>query len=136
MPESTVAAIITNTSDGIVKVLLARRAHDPFKDQWCIPGGHIEKYESTRNAIIREVKEETGLNFNPQFFGSFDEILPNENIHAVVSVYIGEGVGKVVPQPSEVKEIQWLTLAEALSMPLAFAHHQILETYVSGLTQL
>jgi 8-oxo-dGTP diphosphatase len=96
MPEATVAAIITKTSDGIVKVLLTLRANNSFKDQWCIPGGHIEKYESARNAIIRDVNEETGLNFNAQFFGSFDEILPNENIHAVVSVYTGEGAGEIV----------------------------------------
>jgi 8-oxo-dGTP diphosphatase len=131
MPEATVAAIITNTSEGVIRVLLTRRAHDPFKNYWCIPGGHIEKFESSRNAIIREVKEETGLDFNAQFFGSFDEIIPDKNIHAVVSVYIGEVDGKIEPQPDEVTEIQLFTLAEALEMPLAFDHYRILETYAA-----
>ncbi len=134
MPEATVAAIIMDTREGTVKILLARRAHDPFKGQWCLPSGHIEKYETVRDAIFREVKEETGLNFTADFFGSFDEILPDKNIHAVVSVYRGEGIGEIKPQPSEVDEIQWFTLDEALSLLLAFAHHHILEVYKSSLT--
>ena len=90
-------------------------------------GGHIEKFETARDAIVREVKEETGLSFKAHFFGSFDEIIPEQSIHAVVSVYRGVGTGKIEPQLSEIEEIQWFTLAEALSMPLAFAHHHILE---------
>jgi len=135
MPEATVAAIITNTRESNEKILLTRRGHDPFKGHWCLPGGHIDEYETARDAIVREVKEETGLNFKAHFFGSFDEIIPEQNIHAVVSVYRGEGTGKLEPQPSEIEEIQWFTLTEALSMPLAFAHHHILEAYISNLAQ-
>jgi 8-oxo-dGTP diphosphatase len=135
MPEATVAAIITNTHQGIVKLLLTRRANNPFRGEWCLPGGHIDGYETARDAAVREVREETGLDFKAHFFGSFDEIIPNQDIHAVVSVFTGEGTGVIEPQPGEIQEIQWFSLAEALSMPLAFAHHHILEAYVSGLTQ-
>ena len=40
------------------EVLLARRMYDPNKGEWSVPGGHVEKNESTVNAAIREIKEE------------------------------------------------------------------------------
>ena len=39
------------------EVLLARRMYDPNKGEWSVPGGHVEKNESTVNAAIREIKE-------------------------------------------------------------------------------
>lgn len=42
-------------------VLLVRRAHAPRKGQWSIPGGMQELGETVRQAGIREVFEETGL---------------------------------------------------------------------------
>jgi 8-oxo-dGTP diphosphatase len=78
---------------------------------------------------VREVKEETGLDFEPQFLGSFDEIIPEHGWHAVVSAYVGEGHGEVLPQPEEVLETQWLALQDALALPLAFKHNEIVEAY-------
>src|SRR5579884_3944024 len=43
------------------KVLLVRRANPPLQGEWSIPGGLVETGESTRDAIIREVLEETAL---------------------------------------------------------------------------
>src|SRR5687767_1241137 len=40
------------------KILLARRLDDGY---WVIPGGKLEKGENSRQAVIREIKEETGL---------------------------------------------------------------------------
>jgi 8-oxo-dGTP diphosphatase len=37
------------------------RGHDPGKGLWSIPGGRIEPGESDEQAVVREVREETGL---------------------------------------------------------------------------
>lgn len=43
------------------KVLLTRRAHTPWKDGWCAPGGFCEVGEHPIETVERETLEETGL---------------------------------------------------------------------------
>jgi len=43
------------------RLLLILRGHEPGKGLWSIPGGRIEPGETDQQAVIREVREETGL---------------------------------------------------------------------------
>ena len=43
------------------RLLLIRRGHDPARGLWSLPGGRVEAGESPRQAVEREVREETGL---------------------------------------------------------------------------
>jgi 8-oxo-dGTP diphosphatase len=43
------------------KIVMIRRATTPFVGKWSLPGGHLELGEKLKDAIIREVKEETNL---------------------------------------------------------------------------
>ena len=133
MPEATVAGIVTTITNGQLQILLTRRAFGVYKNYWCLPGGHIDPYEKARDAVIREVKEETGLDLTCEFFGIFDEIIPEKTIHAVVCVFTGEGTGQLIIQPGEVSEIGWYPPEEALALPLAFDHLSIIKAYTAGL---
>jgi 8-oxo-dGTP diphosphatase len=126
-PQATVAAIITRFESGEEKILLTKRRVEPFKGYWCLPGGHIDAFEPALHAVIREVKEETGLDFTCHFHAAFDEIIPEMDIHAVVLVYIGQGSGQLVKENPEVVNARWFGADEALHLPLAFQHHKILE---------
>lgn len=53
-----VGAVITN-SDG--QVLLVLRGHEPAMGRWSLPGGRVEAAEAPTAALVREVREETGL---------------------------------------------------------------------------
>ncbi|MCP4542533.1 MAG: NUDIX hydrolase [Chloroflexi bacterium] len=131
MPKTTVAAIVTTERDEGGRVLLIRRKKAPFKGQWCLPGGHIEQDERVQEAVVREVKEETGLNYPARFFGYFDEIIPQLGIHAVVIVFEGTGRGDLCAKKDEVEEIGWFSHDDARSLPLAFMHNEILDAYTS-----
>ncbi len=129
--KTTVGAIITRQEEGVEKLLLTRRAIEPFRDCLCLPGGHIDCSETARDAIIREVKEEVGLDFVPQFFKYVDEIIPEYDWHAVVLVFTGTATGTLQAEPAEVSEVCWLSPAEALALPLAFRHHDIIAAYAN-----
>ncbi|WP_339735133.1 NUDIX hydrolase [uncultured Sunxiuqinia sp.] len=58
-PAVTTDAIILKKETA--EILLIRRAKDPFKDRWALPGGFIEMDEVLEIACKRELKEETGL---------------------------------------------------------------------------
>jgi 8-oxo-dGTP diphosphatase len=53
-----VGAVIT---DDAGRLLLILRGHEPDKGLWSIPGGRIEPGETDAQAVVREIREETGL---------------------------------------------------------------------------
>jgi len=127
-PRATVGAIIVREG----KILLQLRNHRPFEGFWGFPGGHIEEGETAKEAVVREIKEETGLDFTPEFLLCSDEICPEEDWHALVAVFTGKASGKERPDPKEVKELKWVPVKEALKMKLAFRHNEVLERYIGG----
>jgi 8-oxo-dGTP diphosphatase len=56
-PVLGVGAVILNGD----KILLEQRKNEPSKGKWSVPGGLVELGESMEDAVVREVKEETGL---------------------------------------------------------------------------
>lgn len=64
-PKPTACAVCTD-ADG--RVLLARRANEPDKGKWDLPGGFLEEGEHPLEALRRELLEETGLEVEPLDF--------------------------------------------------------------------
>ena len=60
-PAVTVDIVIFTVEAGDLKVLLVKRAQEPYRDRWALPGGFIRLDESLRRAAWRELKEETGV---------------------------------------------------------------------------
>jgi 8-oxo-dGTP diphosphatase len=56
-----VDAVVFRYDRGELMVLLIQRKGEPFKGQWCFPGGFVEDGEDLEPAARRELKEETGL---------------------------------------------------------------------------
>ena len=57
-PCSATAAFIVNDND---EMLVVRRAKEPAKGTLDLPGGFVDMYETVEEGMIREIKEETGL---------------------------------------------------------------------------
>ena len=129
MPKATVGAIIYKKENDSLQILLTKRNVNPFKYYWCFPGGHIEEFEDTVQAIIREVKEETNLDFDPDYLCYLDEIFPEMNLHNIVQMFYGEAANTPKADPGEVSDIGWFSLEEALKMDLAFRHNEALKIF-------
>jgi 8-oxo-dGTP diphosphatase len=68
------------------KVVLIRRGKEPYKDYWALPGGGIEPGERIRDAVKREVGEETGLDVEVGVVAGYrEEIVADE--HFVVIAF-------------------------------------------------
>jgi 8-oxo-dGTP diphosphatase len=134
MAKATVTAVVCPENGSRETILLTLRKVSPFMDAWCLPGGHIDDYEHAREAIRREVLEETGLSYEPEeCLGWFEEIFPEHRFHAIVIAFSGTGTGSLHMQPEEVIEIGWFALDAALDMPLAFNHNLVLRRYAQQL---
>jgi ADP-ribose pyrophosphatase YjhB (NUDIX family) len=63
--DTTVRCVGGIAYDDQGRLLLIRRANDPGSGQWSLPGGRVEPGESDETAVIREMREETGLDVIP-----------------------------------------------------------------------
>jgi 8-oxo-dGTP diphosphatase len=59
-PAVTIDACLLTIRDNQLMILLIRRALEPFKDNWALPGGFIHMDEKLETAVQRELEEETG----------------------------------------------------------------------------
>jgi len=94
------------------KVLVVRRATSPLKGDWSIPGGLVETGETTREAVVREISEETGLTIEPiELIEVFERILRDRDsrveYHFVVIDYLCRIVSGDSHPGSDVSEIRW-----------------------------
>ncbi len=103
------------------RVLAARRADDGIFD---IPGGYSDLGETTTAAVIREVREETGLEVTPErIIGVYSEDMittyPNGDVVHGVGVAFECRVtgGKLHADHDEITEIRFMTVEELLAQP-------------------
>lgn len=105
-----VGAFIVNENN---EVLLHKRAVPAEKDHWCIPGGRLEMFEKLEDAVIREVKEEIGVDVKiERIMGVCDHIIEAEKAHWVAMSYlckITNGEPKIM-EPDKASEMRWFKL--------------------------
>jgi 8-oxo-dGTP diphosphatase len=99
------------------EVLLVRRASDPLRGQWSLPGGMLELGETLRQAVTREVLEETGLRVRVnEVLEVFDSIIPDAEgrtqFHYVLIDFLCLPAGGEPRAGSDVSEVSWADVDE------------------------
>ncbi|MDH5754956.1 MAG: NUDIX hydrolase [Candidatus Bathyarchaeota archaeon] len=104
-PIASVLAIIPNNKG---EVLFVKQKTGPYKGWWLLPGGHVKFGETSRDAIVREVEEETGLVVKvSKLLGVFDVIDTKQNFHFIHAVFLCEPIGGKLKAGSDASEIKW-----------------------------
>jgi 8-oxo-dGTP diphosphatase len=115
------------------KILLIKRNTLPFKGYWALPGGRMDPGENIEQTIIREVKEETGLDVViVRKIGEYVEkgIKDDIDYEYYPTCFVVKPLGgDIRKQVSEIQEIKLFRLSE-LPEPLAFEHEQMIKDYL------
>jgi ADP-ribose pyrophosphatase YjhB (NUDIX family) len=99
------------------RVLMAQRGKDPLKGWWSLPGGALETGESLKEAVCREVLEETGLEVSPAgVFEIFERIIRDDRgvpeYHYVLIDYICKVTGGKLCPGDDVDQVEWVRRAD------------------------
>jgi 8-oxo-dGTP pyrophosphatase MutT (NUDIX family) len=111
---------------------LKRHADKPYGQTWGLPAGKIEAGEDPRQAAVREVEEEAGIQLDPA------------KLQEVVKAYLDvdglcyifhafrvrlDKAPQIALEPEAHTEAKWLTVEEALKLPLISGGGEILKYY-------
>jgi mutator protein MutT len=124
-----VGAVIVD--DG--KVVLVKRRYEPLAGRWSLPGGTLEVGETLKAAVIREMREETGLDVEVgPLLEVFDRIITDEaqrvQYHFVLVDYLCWPAGGLLQASSDVEEA-------VLVGPESFAGYNLTENAEAVIAQ-
>ena len=111
------AVIVRDGPAGEKQALLIRRAQEPLKGEWSLPGGAVELGETLEEALCREVLEETGLVVETvEVVETFDRIVRDDHgqvrYHYVLIDYLCRVAGGTLCCTTDALEGRWATASE------------------------
>ncbi|MGA3073909.1 MAG: NUDIX hydrolase [Bryobacteraceae bacterium] len=95
------------------RILLVERGKEPLKGYWSLPGGVLEIGETLEQGIVREVREETGLEVEPlKMLEIFERIIRDSQgapeYHYVLIDYICRVTGGSLRAADDASRVAWV----------------------------
>ncbi len=132
-PEPTVGALIFNREN---KVLLVES--ERWGGKYVIPGGHVDLGERIEETVLREVKEETGLDVYDLEFVMMQECIYDEGFYRKMHYIFLDYACKTDAREEDVvlnheaQAFTWVTPEQALEMPLDPYTRRLIEEVRKG----
>jgi len=127
-PKLVTVAIIEKDN----KILLIKRAREPFKNCWAFVGGinimNDSNLSNPLEAVKNEVRFDLDCEFSPNFFNYYYEKLEEPKI---TFFFYGDIRGEVKIASEQVLEFRWFTFDEAMELNLAFDNKKMLLEYIN-----
>lgn len=103
------------------RVLVVRRARPPGNDVFTLPGGVVEAGETLRQAVVREVIEETGLSIEPVALAGHREMIRRDaegrvERHFIIFAFVARWQGGEPRLNHELAEARWVNLHEVTGL--------------------
>jgi len=117
------------------KILLVKRANEPNRGLWSVPGGVVRLGETLHSALIREVKEETGLDIEVKDVACVsEEIFRNGDIrfHYVIIDFFAEIKSGELRAGSDAMDVGWFSFDEVEEIEAVDFIKKLVKTLKSG----
>jgi 8-oxo-dGTP diphosphatase len=111
-------------------IILIKRKYPPYKDYYALPGGAVEKGETQKQAVIREIKEETNLDIEiVDKIGVYDRPGrdPRGDVHSTVYKCRIIGGKDKIKSGDDSKDVFVISFKELKNIKLAFDHKEMLK---------
>ena len=113
-------------------VLLVRRGKPPALGEWAIPGGSVELGETLKQAVEREIREETGITVRAgEICYTFEAVKRDDDrrvqFHYVIIDLMAEYLSGEPLPASDVTEAAWLTARDLADRPVNTTTLELLE---------
>lgn len=128
------------TADGVLikkgKILLVKRKNEPWKGMYALPGGFVEYGERVEETVLREVKEETGLEAKIlSLVGVYSAPDRDPRGHIITVAYLLDAPELETAKAGDDADAVKIFEIDALP-PLASDHHKIVSDAVAILKEM
>ncbi len=104
-------------------ILLVKRDREPAKGQWSLPGGRVEIGETLREALVREVREETGIDVDVDgLIGTAERVVRDDDgeiaFHYVILDYVCTPRSTELKAGDDAADVRWVPVSEMADLHL------------------
>ncbi|MDO6462729.1 NUDIX hydrolase [Pseudoalteromonas carrageenovora] len=138
-PLFTVDSVLFTVKNGALKVLMVKRASEPFAGRWGLPGGFVDVDidDSVSMTALRKLKEKTSV--APQYLEqlqTYSGINRDPRGFSVTLVYFALiAEAQVSTHIETVDDAKWIDIDQVNNLPVAFDHKYIIEQAKARLKQ-